>query len=239
MDFINLLAFIQIAVAFDFGLIYLSESHILNNIIISFLSEIKESYEPKLKTARLISERTYRHKELRIRKKRAELIDVVNNIDFILNPENIRWDKYAYTGIFSGVYGLLALLCIGLKGCRYDSHIIDFLLISGEVILLYQFITLIQLSNVKNKSISYVKVLYKMIWLFAVLALSAIMVLLGFYLKFFSGFNAPLVIMVTGIVYFPVIVYATRILIVWCKIKVKISQCEKISEDIQDTCHLF
>ncbi|MDE6770401.1 MAG: hypothetical protein K2J78_11825 [Muribaculaceae bacterium] len=234
MDCINLLAFIQIAVAFDFGLVYLSNTHIFTNILDSLLEEMKVSCARLIKKAHTVCEQDRGYKGLAVRAKRAELIEVINNLEFLLDPQNVRWDKYAYTGIYSGVYGLLCLLLIGLKECRIDEFIHNFLLISGEIILIYQFINLIQLSRISNKKISVVKILYKGVWLCGILGLSVIIALTGFYWKIFQSFNLPFVLITICIVYFPFFVYAYRILKVWYTIKSKISKCEALLKELEN-----
>lgn len=234
MNSVNLLAFIQIAVAFDFGLVYLSNSHIFTNILNSFLAEMEKAARPTLGEAQDLYNRTDHHRQLKVRAKRAELADVINNLKYLLDPANIRWDKYAYTGIYSGVYGLLCLLLIGLKDCRIDSFIQNFLLISGEVILFFQFLNLIQLSGISNRQISVIKVMRKMLWLGIILVVCALMVVTGIYSRILQSFNLPFVLLTISIVYFPFLVYGYRIFKVWCTIKRKTSKCASLVTQLEE-----
>lgn len=234
MDSVNLLAFIQIAVAFDFGLVYLSNSHIFTNILNSFLAEMEKAARPTLGEAQDLYNRTEHPRQLNVRAKRAELADEINNLKYLLNPDNIRWDKYAYTGIYSGVYGLLCLLLIGLKDCRIDSFIKNFLLISGEFILFFQFLNLLQLSGISNGQISVIKVMRKMLGLGIILVGCALIVVSGRYLSILPGFNLPFVLLVIFIVYFPFLVYGYRIFKVWYTIKRKTSKCSRLVSQLEE-----
>ena len=229
MDCVNLLAFIQIAVAFDLGLLYLSKSHILTKILETFLDEKRKSYKILEKNSRMNYENALKHESLQVREAREKLNDIRNRISVKLNGSNISWDKYAYTGLFSGVYGILCLVLIGLRGCRYDNFIHNFLLISGELIVVYLIFNSIQLSSLSPKEVRIDKVINKLRKLAWILATAAFISAVGWYLPVFPSFNMAFVPLLTFIVYYPVIIYVFRFLCLNIQIQNMISKCEKTS----------
>lgn len=128
-------------------------------------------------------------------------------------------------------------LLIGVENCRIEDYIHNFLLISGEIILVYQVINLLQLYRISNNKISIVKVISKLLWLCCILIVSAVMAWVGCYWKFFPSFNLPFVLMTSVIVYFPFLVYGFRVLIVWDKIKGRMKTCESKLRDMEGLLH--
>lgn len=225
MDSVNLLAFIQIAVAFDFGLVYLSNTHIFTSILNSFLTELSDRNRAVIKEADNLCEANKHSHDIGIRKNRSILVEDANSLKYLLNSGNVRWEKYAYTGIYSGVYGLICLFLIGLSHCEFDEGIRNFLLISGEFILAFQFLNTVQLSRIAETKISIVKIIERLWWLLGILTLSFLMVCYDVYFHFWKGFDFPFVVLTTIIVYFPIWVYLWRLLRIRYKVMLISHRC--------------
>lgn len=210
----NLLAFIQIAVAFDFGLLWLKDSHIFCQMHSSLKRECNKFVATTLTSAHQIYERLEGNSDTEARIQRARVKGNIDKLESLVNAET-NWGKYAYLGLYSGIYGLLCLFIIGLFGCKYDSYGKDFLLIFGEILCIIEFFTLFQLSNMGRSSASHFKILNKIAKLFGIILITSVFIYLDWIFRPFPNFEVPFIPIAVIVVYLPIIVYVFRNLKIW------------------------
>lgn len=217
MELPNLLAFFQIAVAFDFGLLFISGTHIFSTIHTSLLQEMNDKCESVVLEAEGICEKTLNTTEECVIRERVNMVELLDKLYSHLTPRYAIWNKYSYLGLFSGIYGLLCLFVIGIFGCKYQNELSAFLLISGEITILFQIRSLIQLRKSSDKPLSTLGVGSRLFALIIFYIFSLAMAWSGIYFKFFSDFETPFLTLSILIVYMPILVYVGRIFIYWLK----------------------
>lgn len=234
MSCANLLAFIQIAVVFDFGLLYLKDGHIFSDILKSFRRELSAGTETLVAQCdKALKRLEVMHPNITIRIKKETVKSAKERLAAMVNPDdNFPWAKYAYLGLYSGVYGLLCLLVIGVFGCEYDGTLQDFLLISAQTILLLEILSLIQLSKRKSHQASMLKVIRKTWELAVILSVIMMMAFLGWVVRIYSNFETPFLLSTIVIVYLPFIVFFARIVYA----KIQINKAKKECQDALANC---
>lgn len=229
---VNLLAFIQIAVAFDFGLLCLGNTHIFANFFGSLLSQMEYQCRATLEDSNAIIDKLKYNTSYQVRVNRSALKDELNHLKYLLAYENAEWAKYTYIGLYSGIYGLVCLFCLGLCGCEEMEKIESFLLFFGMFILSSLIINLFRLKKLESQRVSVVKVFKKMEWLLFFLIISLISSLLGLNLSGWISFNIPFIILCTLIVYAPFLVYAFRVIHYAVKINNSEKECRNLQREL-------
>ena len=206
-DCVNLLAFIQIAVAFDFGLLYLHNSHLLKDLHRDFIDGHRNRVESTACCAcDLIDDLKYKA-GYREKIRRSSLRKWVDRLKFLTDVQQANWSKYVYLGLCGGLYSLLSLVLIGVTGSSYDRMVRNFLLVSGEVFLVYEFFIVYQIGKVRANGVSIIPLVKKSILLIVIMGFVGVFAYNGWYFKFFSSFRKTYIVLLFSIVYFPIFVY--------------------------------
>ncbi len=227
VDCVNFLAFIQIAVAFDFGLLCLHGSHLFKDLHRDFLVGFRSNTAGTADSANAILTELKYKQGINIKVRKELLRRWVNRLTYLTDTQQANWSKYVYVGLCGGLYALLALLLIGMSGSAHDPMLRDFLLVSGEVFFVYEFIIVYQIGKIRTNRISIVTLIKKSIFLIAVLALVWIFTFNGWYFKYFSNFHIPFIVLLFAIVYFPVFVYVWKMWDLKREIAKAKMECEK------------
>lgn len=227
----NLLAFIQIAVVFDFGLLYLNDTHILTQMFSSFRKEMRQRVGGCMDECDEISRKL---------KKRAANIKFNicaekirasrNKLDALVDPTgNIPWGKYAALGLYAGTYGLLCLIIVGALGGGggTDCFKQDFLIVSAQVIFIMEIITLCQMHSMEKSNPSIVKMLKKTKDLIVILVVVGIIAFFDCTIHLFPDFETPFFWSTILIVYFPFIVILARVWWAYRQIHNVVKECEE------------
>ena len=225
MNCINLLAFIQIAIAFDFGLLYFSNTHIFKALHKGFIKELIALGRKNVEEGKKICKEHEKTSKIPVRKGRADLADTLDKISYRTNPKNTNWGKYSYLGLYSGLYGLLCLLVIGLQGNSFDNVCQNFLLIFSEIVIVFEIFSMLQVRRVTDGAVSYLKVYKNMLILLAFMVLALICAATGLYFPLWTGFNITFVTFTILIVYMPVMVYVFRLMWLITKVKRLYKRC--------------
>ncbi|MDE7181315.1 MAG: hypothetical protein K2N88_08990 [Muribaculaceae bacterium] len=178
-----------------------------------------------------------RTSKIPVRKCRAKLADTLDKISYHTNPDNTNWGKYAYLGLYSGLYGILCLLLIGIEGSWIQKECRNFLLISSEIIIAFELISIIQIKKVTDGEVSYLKVYKNIKILLTLLALATLSAYTGWYFHFFNAFNPPFVLLATVAVYMPVIVYVVRLWITIRKVRKLYDDCNRQLIEFKQLIH--
>ncbi|MDE6310857.1 MAG: hypothetical protein K2L96_03470 [Muribaculaceae bacterium] len=234
MDCVNLLAFIQIAVAFDFGLLYLHNSHLLKSLHGDFIYGHRNRVEPTTCCAcDILKDLKYKH-GFSVKIRRGSLKRWVDRLTFLTDVQQANWSKYVYLGLCGGLYSLLSLVLIGVTGSSYDPEIRNFLLVSGEVFLVYEFFIVYQIGKVRTNGISVIPLVKKAILLIVIMGIVGVFVYNGWYFKFFSSFRKTYIVLLFSIVYFPIFVYLWKMWELNRNIAKAKKECERwIKDDSQ------
>ncbi|MBD5204770.1 MAG: hypothetical protein HDS84_00070 [Bacteroidales bacterium] len=226
MNLVNLLAFFQIAVAFDFGLLFLSRTHIFTSLHTALQRELNDRCEEMVVATEIDCEVTANTQDENVIRQRVYMGAKLNKLYNHLSPRNAIWNKYSYIGLFSGIYGLLCLFLIGMAGCQKEMQISQFLLISGEVTILFELRSLIQIGKSSDKPISTLRIGKRLLGLVLCYVLALGCAWNGIYIRVFNDFETPFLVLSIAIVYMPVLVYLFRIIVHLLKFMYFTSECE-------------
>lgn len=151
-------------------------------------------------------------------------------LEALVNPNNVSWAKYAYLGLYSGIYGLLCLLIVGMHGSNLDHFLHDFLIVSAQGILILEFLTLIQLRGFKHPNASMHSVIHKVKELACVLIVVGVLTALDLTFHVFPDFETPFLWSSIIIVYLPFLVFLCRIGFASRQIRNAEAKCKKSVE---------
>ena len=186
----NLLAFIQVAVAFDLGLVCFKNSHILKDIHTSFFDEQARTHKDIVGEAEELSKISLVHREYSKRVHRDNVTATLGDLKAKLDPERGNWGKYAYLGLFGGIYGLVCLLAIGVLGwfdTSWDQTLHSFLLMGGMFVFAMEFLAVVQISDIERERASTSKVMIKVVWLIGLLLAMFLCANLSWCHEWFNG----------------------------------------------------
>lgn len=212
IDCVNLLAFIQIAVAFDFGLLCLKDTHIFKDIHVDLLNELGDKVRPtreelEEKIEQLKSGRNkYQNKT-----QKPELEARLRKLMYLVDSQQANWGKYGVIGLSAGIYGMVALLIIGLKGSSLDAFFRDFLLISAQLLLIWEGIALYQIGKIQSIQIPKMVMMKKLIVIIGIIILAGILTAFDWNFRIFPNFQLPFILLTIVIVYLPVFVYLWKV----------------------------
>ncbi|MDE7347614.1 MAG: hypothetical protein K2N48_12860 [Muribaculaceae bacterium] len=212
VDCVNLLAFIQIAVAFDFGLLCLKDTHIFKDLHVDLLNELgdkvrptRESLENKIEQLKNGSNQYQRKTQ------KPELEAKLRKLMYLVDSQQANWGKYGVIGLSAGIYGMLVLLIIGLKGSSMDSFFRDFLLIFAQSLLIWEGIALYQIDRIQSSQIPKMVMMKKLIVILGIIIFAGVMTAFDWSFRIFPNFQLPFIILTIVIVYLPVFVYLWKV----------------------------
>lgn len=224
VDCVNLLAFIQIAVAFDFGLLCLKDSHIFRELHSDLISEMGNKVYPTQKSLERKIEEIKNGKNKFSKKNHQPYLERnLAMLRSLVDSQQANWGKYTILGLCAGIYGLIALLVIGMSGSSIDSFFNDFLLISAQLLLFWEFIALIRIGKNSTTNLSKMTILKKLVTILALVVLAAVAAIMDWSLRIFPNFQLPFILLTICVVYLPFFVFAFK---VGCQ-KRKIDKAEK------------
>ena len=236
MNCANLLAFIQVAVAFDFGLVFFKDSNTMKYIHSSFMEELRAKYKGIIQKATKLIETEIPGINDRQREHRAILEDALKVLKTKTDSKQGNWGKYAYLGLFGGIYGLVCLLGIGmfdLFGDEFNSILQAFLLMSAEAILLIDAVAVFGLHFMENKDASMTKILGKTAWLIPILIVTFICSWNNWTIGFFDTFELPFLWFMVIIIAFPIVVFTVKIILAVCSIRTAARKCKEAAKEYE------
>lgn len=240
LDYGNLLAFVEIVIAFNGGLIFLKQNdNVLNKIGCSFLrfteGIVRNFYEEASDAENFLNRLPFFEE-----KKLQEMIDRMNLevkkikplLENVVNKSNMSYlySCIPYLGLYSGIYGLAFLLIIGLLGWCLDDFLKDYILVLGEVVGFWEALTMAYLYyhyKCVNDNMSDDKKQYfffaNIAWFIFFVFIATLVTVLGWVIPFYSDFDTPLLLSLL-VVCFPIIVLAIFavyrfILVIYCQLK--------------------
>lgn len=211
MSLVNLLAFVQVAVVFNFGLFFLRRRNTFSDVKMEFLDYLnayKEGYSQRAKN--IIEEQNENDSYATILEK-ENVNTYYNRIEYLTKEEDQDYLVLPCVGLFSGVYSLLFLLIVGLEGWMFEDKTYNMLLLMAQVVLFMNLYSCFKLRKDGNEMMVRRQII-KHVALFFILGLLAI--LLSCFDCLFQVINCPdtvLAISTILVVYFPalLLVYVT------------------------------
>ena len=135
IECINLLAFIQFIIAFDFGLYYLDNKHVLTEIYRKYQKDLKLSVREVLSRANDIRTESLKSEDNECILNSAYLDKAYRRLKYLTDGNQLNLEGCGFIGLYAGLYGFLCLFCIGIFGCQHDTIIKTYILVSSQIIL--------------------------------------------------------------------------------------------------------
>ena len=235
VDCVNLLAFIQIAVAFDFGLLCLGDTHIFKELHVDLLNEMGNKVSPTIeRIENKIAEIDSNKNKFKKKTQKPYLKALLSKLLYLVDSQQANWSKYGFIGLIAGIYGILALLVIGLKGSSMDAFFKDFLLISSQLLLIWEVFCLYQISRIQASQIPKMVMMKKLVIIIGLIILAGAFSFFDCCFRIYPNFQLPFIILTIIIVYLPVFVYVWKVFRQKWKIDKAEKACEKILNQISE-----
>lgn len=212
IDCVNLLAFIQIAVAFDFGLLCLKDSHVFRELHVDLLNEMGNKVRPTQESIeRKIEEIDNNKNKYQQKTLKPYLKRMLARLRYLVDSQQANWGKYSVIGLSAGIYAMLALLIVGLKGSSIDSFLKDFLLISAQFLLIWELVALHQIGKIQSSQIPKMVIMKKFIVIVGIIIIAGGLSTLDWSFRIFPNFQLPFILLTIIIVYLPLFVYIWKV----------------------------
>lgn len=164
-NYANLLSFVQVGVALNFGLLYLNRKN-------AFASVYKE-YQGYLKALSKNCLNKVTRQTKRVRIEMGESIGMEKaKVDHWKSKIKYTYEHdfdYPYLvcwGVCSGTYGFFFLLITGLLGCSWDNVLMDFIIILSELVCMIEIVSYLSVHNVREEMEKRKKVFWICFWFF-------------------------------------------------------------------------
>lgn len=135
IECVNLLAFIQFTIAFDFGLYYLDDKHALTKIYRKYQMDLRASVQAILQRADETIKESLKSEDEECILKSAYLDKAYRRLKYLTDENQLNLEGCGFIGLYAGLYGFLCLFCIGIFGCQHDTIIKTYILVSSQIIL--------------------------------------------------------------------------------------------------------
>lgn len=146
LNYPNLLAFVQVGVAMNFGLLFISGKNILKDIYREYQSYLKAI------SSECINYATEQMKLVEVtgdeekRKQKASVRKCLNKMNHIFSRQLVC-PHLSCWGVYSGLFGFVFLYVVGMLNWKFDSFLLDLLIVQAEVVLLLEIFAWIRLGN--------------------------------------------------------------------------------------------
>lgn len=225
LDCVNLLAFVQIAVAFNFGLFYLKENNSLTILHKNYQKDLMTLAQDTINSAdqTLIDAKSCKDRECRTSCARLE--ECVKKLKY-MTDKGTKWDEYAFLGLYAGVYGLFCLFFIGWAGCQHEPFAQRYLLIIAQFCIFFEILLWIRICVEEDNHITSVSAYRDILILTMIISVGAIFAFFDWTFKVFPEFETPFVISLI-VVYFPIFAFIANALYERCRVKWLNRRCKK------------
>lgn len=226
IECVNLLAFIQFTIAFDFGLYYLDEKHALTIMYRKYQMDLRASVQAILQRADETIKESLKSEDEECIFKSAYLDKAYRRLKYLTDENQLNLEGCAFIGLYAGLYGFLCLFCIGILGCQHDTIIKTYILVSSQIIL-----SLELLISVYNFTQGDCKKYSRNTWanikliIFIILFAGGISTFDLTY-KCFPEFELPFIVISLIVLLFPLLLFVGYIIISRIVVKVQEIKCK-------------
>ena len=151
INYANLLSFVQVGVALNFGLLYLDKKNAFATVYKEYQQYLMAISRKCRCNAGNTTKRVRSTMPVHIREKKA-CVDRWKNIIIDTYKHDFDYPYLVCWGVGSGVFGFWYLLAIGFLGLNKDGFLMDFTILLGEIVSLMEIISFIILYNVREDS---------------------------------------------------------------------------------------
>ena len=240
IECINLLAFIQFIIVFDFGLYYFDEKHILVVIYRKYKLDLKTSVRGLLDSAKNMLTESLKSDNDECKVQSGYLDRVYRRLKYLIDEGYFNLEGCGFIGLYAGLYGFLCLFGIGMFKSHYETSAKNYILIISQIILVIEL--LISWYNYQEESGKYSRNLWSNIRLCMIITVFAVaLVEFDLTYEYFSEFELPFVIISLIVLLFPFILFighiiVTRMEISFLKLKCryyirKVENCLQVQDD--------
>ena len=213
IECINLLAFIQFIIAFDFGLYYLDNKHVLTEIYRKYQKDLKLSVRAVLSRANDIITESLKSENSECILNSAYLDKAYRRLKYLTDENQHDLEGCGFIGLYAGLYGFLCLFCIGMFGSQHEALVKTYILVTSQIVLVIElFISGYNLYQEDCRK--YSRNLWSNIrFIFFITLFVVGIVSFDWTYKFFSEFEFPFVVISLIVLLFPLILFIGHIVI--------------------------
>lgn len=213
IECINLLAFIQFIIAFDFGLYYLDNKHVLTEIYRKYQKDLKLSVRAVLSRANDIITESLKSENSECILNSAYLDKAYRRLKYLTDENQLDLEGCGFIGLYAGLYGFLCLFCIGMFGSQHEALVKTYILVTSQIVLVIElFISGYNLYQEDCRK--YSRNLWSNIrFIFFITLFVVGIVSFDWTYKFFSEFEFPFVVISLIVLLFPLILFIGHIVI--------------------------
>lgn len=213
IECINLLAFIQFIIAFDFGLYYLDNKHVLTEIYRKYQKDLKLSVREVLSRANDIITESLKSEDNECILNSAYLDKAYRRLKYLTDENQLDLEGCGFIGLYAGLYGFLCLFCIGMFGSQHEALVKTYILVTSQIVLAIElFISGYNLYQEDCRK--YSRNLWSNIrFIFFITLFVVGIVSFDWTYKFFSEFEFPFVVISLIVLLFPLILFIGHIVI--------------------------
>lgn len=235
MDCINLLALIQLSVAFNLGLFYLGKQHSFSAIFELFMKECQTTNQSILNDSLTQMPMRITNSSDCIKAKAGELEKSWNKLysDTYDDDRSFLKGGFGITGLYAGIYGLMCLLCIAILHSKYDLYAKDFIIISGEIILILQVVVCLKYRLPRYKDTEYHGFWAPLLAIVFAIIITGLLLKFDLVLRCFDGFNAPMLVLILIVTSLPTFVFMSYMALIRISVLHQYHKCKKALAELQ------
>ena len=149
-NYANLLSFVQVGVAMNFGLLYLNKKNVFASIYKEYQGYLEALSKACLNKAAKQTGRVRIEMGEIIGMEKAMVDHWKSKIKYTYEHE-FDYPYLACWGICSGTYGFFFLLAVGLFGCYHDKFLMDFIIVLSELVCITELVSYISVYNIREE----------------------------------------------------------------------------------------
>lgn len=172
MDLVNLLAFVQVAVVFNFGLFFLKRQNTYSDVkeeFLRYLNAFKDGYSQNAKN---IIDTPVENDSTELAIEREYVKTYYDRLRFLTLDEDKDYLMLPCMGLFSGFYSLLFLFIVGIEGWTYEEKSINLLLVMSQLVLVMDIASYLYLRD-KDEDTSVRRAIMRLVITFFLLSIMA------------------------------------------------------------------
>lgn len=211
LSLVNLLAFVQVAVVFNFGLFFLRRQNTYSDVKKEFLNYLKAYKDGYSENAKNAIENRIENESSEISIEREYVNKYYGRLEFLTKEEDHDYLVLPCVGLFSGIYSLLFLLIIGIDGWYYEDKTYNMLLLISQIVLIMNFVSYFKLHD-NDDEMTVRRDILKLVMSFLILCLAAFLLsCFDYVIPVIDYPDSFLAVSSIAVVYFPalLLVYTT------------------------------
>lgn len=193
MNYGNILAFVQIAVAFNLGLFYLKKDDRFTEYFQRFIDMLspavneatekeqdrEEYYKNTISNLDKLKDENSEGKRNKLRKENAKAKATYDKLSYLTNKQSFLYPYLPCFGLFSGIYSLMLLLNVGLFDTCIDTYcnLKELTIVWAETVIFLQLVIYFRISHEKNETTVNINITIATLFLVILLFITGILVL--------------------------------------------------------------